>query len=289
MPRDDLCEDLPVTTAAVPSFPHARVTMLEDGSAHLNVAGRHADYPPAAPAVTRAAVIADAARIADGLGRAIRMTTVDPDGEWLIAVHPDGSASELSPTGDKFKRARAGTRPAEPAPPASLPDTISITDAQLRDLHPASPTKARTEPPTPVPAVPAAPALTLPLDEDLEETVLVSRKAAPSALLLFSTGQTAIVSRPVIAGRNPAATEGCAVLTILDDTRTVSKTHFMLEFRDAGIWITDQNSGNGVHVRRGDLAEETLAPGTPYLLEAGDQVRLGEMHFVLSLEAPATP
>lgn len=89
---------------SIPAYPVLVVDVHQDGSAHANVAGRHVDYPPAPAADTRAAVTQYAAELATTLGRPIRMTTTDPQGTWQLAVHSDGTVTDLAPPAPRRRR-----------------------------------------------------------------------------------------------------------------------------------------------------------------------------------------
>ena len=79
----------------IPSYPVVHVTVHRDGSAHVNVAGDHRNYPAGDLQETRAQVTAYAIAVAARLGRGVRMTTSDPDGEWKLGVYPDGEVVDL--------------------------------------------------------------------------------------------------------------------------------------------------------------------------------------------------
>ncbi|CAN5343512.1 hypothetical protein BH09ACT5_BH09ACT5_24320 [soil metagenome] len=91
----------------IPSYPVVHATVRSDGSAHVNVAGRHIDYPAADLDTTRDAVIAYTSGIASRLGRAVRMSTADADGLWTLGVYPDGEVVDLAPPAKEPRRQRA--------------------------------------------------------------------------------------------------------------------------------------------------------------------------------------
>lgn len=191
----------------IPSFPVIHVTVRLDGSAHVNVTGQHVDYPPADPDVTRAEVTTFAVDFAARLGRAVRMTTVDPDGEWKLGVYPDGAVIDLAPAPAKGRATKAGSprpRPAAVAvsePPALPKDstTVVIERTTERAVIPRVPRQARPPAGTPV------------------------------ATLKFSTGDSAIIGPPAVIGRNPSArvvdAAGAQLVTVTDPSRTVSRVH----------------------------------------------------------------
>ena len=68
----------------IPNYPVVHVTVQPDGSAHVNAAGDHQNYPPGSVDATREQVLAYAIAVATRLGRGVRMTTVDPDGAFAF-------------------------------------------------------------------------------------------------------------------------------------------------------------------------------------------------------------
>jgi hypothetical protein len=86
-----------MTAAPIPSYPVIYVDVRADGSAHLNVAGRHIYYPAGPLADTRAAVTRYAVDMALTLGRPVRINTTDPAGTFRMAAHPNGTLTDLAP------------------------------------------------------------------------------------------------------------------------------------------------------------------------------------------------
>ena len=81
----------------IPTYPVIHVNVAADGSAHVNVAGDHRDYPAGPIDTTREQIIGYAVEGAARLGRGVRMTTVDPAGQWRLAVFPSGEVEPLDP------------------------------------------------------------------------------------------------------------------------------------------------------------------------------------------------
>ena len=286
-----------MSVGAVQAFPTVVVTMQPDGSAHLNVTGTHIDYEPAAADETRAAVIRDVAQIAAHLKRPVRMQTTDPTGTWLVAVAPDGHVTELVTvdTRPPKRKAKTPAKPTPPPPAAALP---------LRDPQPQWPARSQWAPPVaekprtqspravkPAPGVtpaPVEPAAASAIADDVDDkTQFVKREPKRSALLTFSNRQTVVVSGRALVGRKPVAAEGETfdqVLSIADPGRTISKTHFQLEWRENALWISDRGSANGVRVDHSAGDHVMLAPLEPHQLEHGDVVNLGTETFTVLLE-----
>ena len=211
----------------IPNYPVIMVDVRADGSAHVNVAGRHVDYPAGNETETRTAVIAYAADLARSMNRPVRMTTSGPDSIWKLAVHPNGTVTDLTAENAKPKRRRR--TPLEQRP---------------------------------------------------------SGAAVPIATLTFSTGVVARIRAATLLGRQPTAQGGentDELLAVDDGSRTISKTHARLEWRDGELWITDRQSANGTIVNRPGQNPVNLTAGHPYQLIAGDVLRLGDMTFTVNM------
>jgi hypothetical protein len=130
--------------------------------------------------------------------------------------------------------------------------------------------------PAPEPAaVAASPALT---PED-EQTILRPRRMPPR--LMFSTGQMLIVDGSALVGRTPSPTAGETVDTVFsvdDPTRSVSRTHFRVDWRDGRLTVTDRGSANGLV-----LDGEALPAGEPVELHDGDTIVLGDQSFTVQV------
>jgi hypothetical protein len=232
----------------IPAYPVLVVDVHQDGSAHANVAGRHIDFPPAPAADTRVAVTQYATELATTLGRPIRMTTTDPHGTWHLAVHPDGTVTDLTPPAARRRRLQLEHTP---TPDEGTALATSVPTAALATV-------------------------------ELVDVEGVNRGAI--ATLRFGTGDVARVSRSALIGRRPAAVGGELVdqLVAIDDlTRTVSKTHLLVAWVDGKLWITDRHSGNGSQIRRPVGQRIDLAPGRPYPVRHGDVVHIGGQRFTI--------
>lgn len=125
----------------IPSYPIVHATIQPDGSTHLNAAGDHQNYPPGELTQTRERVKAYAIEVATRLGRGVRLTTTDPDGQWRLGVYPDGEVIDLAPAALKGRAAikpnplrgsnvpRAATATPKASPAATL--TFSTGDTVI--------------------------------------------------------------------------------------------------------------------------------------------------------------
>jgi pSer/pThr/pTyr-binding forkhead associated (FHA) protein len=81
-----------------------------------------------------------------------------------------------------------------------------------------------------------------------------------------------------LIGRNPAASTNwphASLLPVDDLTKSVSKTHALLEIDGGVLWVHDLDSTNGVYVVVGDDVVEAV-PGTRVAVPAGADLELGE-------------
>lgn len=246
----------------IPNYPVVHVTVQADGSAHVNAAGDHQNYPAGDVAATRERVLAYAIAVATRLGRGVRMTTADPDGEWKLGVYPDGEVVDLAPA------------PAKGRPPAKVSTPRPRAVAVLVSEPPALPPALPKESPTVV------------LERTTERTVIAPRvprqprrPGTPVATLKFSTGETAIIGPPAIIGRNPSAKAadiaGAQLIVVSDRSRTVSRMHADVAWVGGKLTVSDRGAGNGTSITRPAKGQFDLTPGKPYELLDGDMLHIG--------------
>jgi hypothetical protein len=108
-------------------------------------------------------------------------------------------------------------------------------------------------------------------------------QAVPSALLAavrFDDGETIIVDRLIVVGRDPSSTafaDGPVLrIAIGDPTSTVSKTHFLMGTNGAGLWIEDLHSTNGTAVGTHPATARELVPGERVAIAPGDVIWFGD-------------
>ncbi|SCC30623.1 MinD-like ATPase involved in chromosome partitioning or flagellar assembly [Pseudarthrobacter enclensis] len=140
-------------------FPKINAVLRTNGTGEVTINGTS----HAIEAADEAAVLTDALRIitetAAQLGRPVRVSTTDPDGEGLIIVSPEGVVSEATPTKPTPKREK-DTLPvtAAPSPETAKAATAAVpapTSASVPDAAPATFGAAVTPGPAQEPA-PAA-------------------------------------------------------------------------------------------------------------------------------------
>ncbi|MCR2784270.1 MULTISPECIES: FHA domain-containing protein [unclassified Microbacterium] len=163
----------------------------------------------------------------------------------------------------------SSSRPAAPAAPPVPPVVAAAPVAAVA----ATPVSAAA-PPVPVPAAlptPVAAVDQVAADDLDERTVLAARRIGGWSLALPGGARVALTADTVVLGRNPVAPgehAGAQVVAVDDATRTVSKTHALLQRRDAGWVVTDLASTNGVFL--GDESEVAGSAGVSDVFFLGD-------------------
>jgi hypothetical protein len=255
----------------IPNYPVVHVTVQPDGSAHVNAAGDHQDYPAGDVDATRERVLAYVIAVATRLGRGVRMTTIDPDGEWKLGVYPHGEVVDLAPAPVKghpapktsITQRRPGLLPAT-KPEQATDSTTALID-QLAERAAAPPRDASAQ---------------LPLAR------------ARLAMLKFSAGDTAIIGPPAIVGRNPSSVVpdpgGSQLVVVSDHSRTVSRAHADISWIGPRLTVSDRGAGNGTAVSRASRGRFELTTGEPYELLDGDLLHLGT-DVTCTVAIPAEP
>jgi len=148
------------TASDVPHWPKITAILNADGSGRLTVNGVVQDLAPGDLDAARGHVLERVIATADSVGRAVRLHSTDPDGQWELAVHPDGHVDELAahPVEDTAPAA-TGTRRRERARTGSQP--VDRAAAAITGPAPAEPRAARRADPDAMPH--RAPAARAPL------------------------------------------------------------------------------------------------------------------------------
>jgi hypothetical protein len=79
----------------------------------------------------------------------------------------------------------------------------------------------------------------------------VATPATATVRIEFDNGQAAVLSSPLVVGRNPTPLEwlpDAGLVFLEDDTKSVSKRHFAVGPDPAGAWVQDLGSSNGVEI-----------------------------------------
>ncbi len=102
--------------------------------------------------------------------------------------------------------------------------------------------------------------------------------AADSVALVFDTGERLEVGTTLLVGRAPANPDGQThpLLPLPDLSRTMSKTHALLEWSGSVLWVTDLGSSNGTALVSPDGERQLLLPGLRGAAAPGWTVELGD-------------
>ncbi|WP_168207286.1 RDD family protein [Microlunatus elymi] len=85
-------------------------------------------------------------------------------------------------------------------------------------------------------------------------------------LVVLEDGRQVPINRLVLVGRNPqprAGEDDVQLIKVVDEARTVSKTHLAINVDARGVSITDRGSTNGTAITDADGGYELLVPEVP--------------------------
>lgn len=272
---------VPARDAAAPAVPTA--TAVTAPPAPPAIAGRLGSAtPPAAPAPYASAQ-------PDAVGETVVAPRPAPagPGPGSGAEAPDQTVSApragREAAGDPLisfvpgvtqpgRPAAAPAAPAAAAPAAAVPAAAPAGPAASADPAAVAPAPAPGAPAPLAPSGAVAPT-TMPADDDIEST----RISIPGHRLVFTwdDGQRVTVSGRTVFGRNPEQEPGAVVISVRDETLSLSKTHFEAASAPSGGWIMDRQSTNGTVVVR-DGARIACPPGQRVPLRLGDAVEIGD-------------
>ncbi|GAA2935703.1 hypothetical protein GCM10010458_19370 [Microbacterium luteolum] len=192
------------------------------------------------------------------------------DGDRVVRADLSSAAPAPQPAAPPAPASASASEPA-PAPPA--PPSASAAASS------PAPQPAPSPAPDPVAAPPAPPVA--PVAAPVAPAAAPVAPAAPEPAvrygLRFDTGESILIAEPVLLGRNPDAAEhpGARPIALVDDSRSLSKTHMLVRPVDGGLEIVDCHSTNGSGLIRGGT-EYGVAAGTPVQTVDGDMIRLGD-------------
>lgn len=115
---------------------------------------------------------------------------------------------------------------------------------------------------------------------------MAERQRIPAPVLHFANGQTLTVTTSALVGRKPVPNEGERVASLFhvdEPDRTVSKTHFRIDWHDNQLRIVDRNSANGIVVTRGLDNPTTITPLLSFELYDKDRVLIGDQIFTVQV------
>jgi uncharacterized RDD family membrane protein YckC len=115
--------------------------------------------------------------------------------------------------------------------------------------------------------------------------------------LVFDTGRRHVLRGSVLVGRSPENSRGLTprgarlpavdhpVLALADLSRTLSKTHALLEWSGSVLWVTDLHSANGSLLVSPDGDRRPLVPGIRGAAAVGWTVQCGSRSFTVQAAA----
>lgn len=159
-------------------------------------------------------------------------------------------------------------------------------DAENPQAEPDSPQPQQQSPqpqpavlrPTPeeIPPKPPLPDSSAPIhadDDDIEAT----RISIPGHRLVFTwdDGARVTVSGRTIFGRNPDPVADATIVSVRDETLSLSKTHFEAGAEPTGGWVMDRHSTNGMTIVR-DGNRIACPAGQRVPVRLGDAIEIGD-------------
>jgi RDD family protein/FHA domain-containing protein len=106
--------------------------------------------------------------------------------------------------------------------------------------------------------------------------------AAPTVTLVVDSGRRQVIHDSLLIGRSPENRGGDhALLAVPDLSRTLSKTHALLEWSGAVLWVTDLGSANGSVLISPDGERQPLVPGLRGAAAVGWTVQCGGRTFAV--------
>lgn len=211
-----------------------------------------------------------------------------PERPSLATPTRPGARPDYRP-GNRISAGVLGVNRGPDGRPAATEDAAASAAPGVIDAAPGLATPRVAPAPTPVPAREAAPA---PAPELVPAP---AREAAPAPTaepapepapapapsprwgLRFDTGETVAVTGPLLIGRDPdpASAPGAEPHRLLDESRSLSKTHAILTPTAHGLEVVDRGSTNGSAVVRAGVETAAVA-GVALVAAVGDTIRLGD-------------
>ena len=173
-------------------FPKIDAVLRANGTGEVTINGTS----HAIQAEDEAAVLSQALRLitdtAAQLGRPVRVSTIDPDGQGLIVVSPEGIVSEAAPAKPSARRQQDPVSAAKETP---APTPVEPAAKETPAPTPVEPAAKETPAPTPVELAPAAPVTFSEAVHRVQEPAA----AAPEPVTRRSLKETSfLVSAPVL-------------------------------------------------------------------------------------------
>jgi hypothetical protein len=174
----------------------------------------------------------------------------------------------------------------EPEPEPELPPVPELDPVPEPFPEPEPEPEPAVEPQVVDSAQPPVVATISPSLIDDEDTRIVSRDNSMTRFVLqFSTGESHTVRGTGLIGRNPQVEPGEYFdhrIAIVDNGKSVSKTHIEFGQTVGVFWISDRFSGNGTLIKRPQSDPQRAEAGKRYVLSRGSRVDMGDQFFIVS-------
>jgi pSer/pThr/pTyr-binding forkhead associated (FHA) protein len=150
------------------------------------------------------------------------------------------------------------------------------------------------------PALPPLPGSALAEGSQLDAAVFTAPRRSTAAMarsdavvIVFDTGRRQVISTSLLIGRSPEGVRGSEhrgsprtegeqpMLALADLSRTLSKTHALLEWSGSVLWVTDLHSANGSVLISPDGESRPLVPGIRGAAAIGWTVKCGSRSFTV--------
>lgn len=200
-----------------------------------------------------------------------------------LASSEEPPSSESSDANTKREEKAEAAQPAEAtantfAPPADAPTSG----------HPA-PFEIELEPDIDLTTVRGVPLIPSATTQDTDEGLGVLERTlgcrpVGSIRLVFDDGTRYDLVGGAIIGRDPVVPENetnLRRLSVVDPSRSVSKTHLKVTVQGEAVLVEDLHSTNGTRITPPAGDSRSLTPGSPELAEAGSSVIFGRRTFVI--------
>lgn len=209
-----------------------------------------------------------------------------PSFEPPLPVATDEQATAL-----RTPPARPSASPANPysfpepghatAPSGSSAEALNSVvgpDGLITAIPGRTPSPAPAPRPTEPPYIQEAPPV--PDEDSLDHTVIDGSRPSPDASVTatLDDGTVVSLSPPTVLGRNPqppTTHPNARVVALHDTSMRMSKTHALVGHDEAGAWVIDLNSTNGVHLSMSDAEPQRIQSGVLVHVEPGARVTLG--------------
>ncbi|WP_367645932.1 AAA family ATPase [Paenarthrobacter ureafaciens] len=111
-----------MSTETTAAWPRVEAVIKDDGTGEVSIGGTPHPIRAESLAEARTAAVSLVAQTADKLGRKVRATMSDPDGDWPLIIHADGTVEE-----DKAAEARPRPRPEAAAVPLEQAGPVPVS------------------------------------------------------------------------------------------------------------------------------------------------------------------